>query len=199
MYLILAIALWIYIACVYVRDKSYHQMSQQAHSEWFNKAKKEHDSFRELYTVPDELLSQTQHLVYSNSNEALAMRNRIQSEAGITPTSDMTIRALLARDCKLLRTSAYSGFNAIPRGRVNAEIERKFLMWYDKELRIHGFPYKLLFLPWYNESKFPRDITGVVPVSECPEITSGKYFWAPNRAFLSSGDVLVTQENNRVR
>lgn len=80
------------------------------------------------------------------------------------------------------------------------KIERRFLTWYDKELRLHGFPYKLLFAPWHKKTEFRAgDITVAIPVSEHPEITSGVYFWEPIRAFASGGENIITQENNLVK
>lgn len=194
MYFLLAVALWGCIAYIFIRDKSRAKKSRRTQSERFDKANKEHDKFIELYTVSDEVLSQTQHLVYSNNKEACIMRNRIESEAGIKSTSDMTVRALLAQNCKMSRNSAYSGFSTSPYGRADMEIERKFLIWYDKELRLCGFPYKLLFVPWYKETDLKAgDITVAVPVSECSEITSGVYFWEPIRAFTLGGECVITQ------
>ena len=178
MYFLLAVALWVCIAYILKSGKLRHEKSQKAQREWFDKAREDHDRFIELYAASDELLSQTRHLVYSNDDEAQAMRYRIEREAGIKSTSDMTVRALLAQSCKM-----------------SVEIERSFLTWYDKELRLHGFPYKLLFTPWHKKTEFRAgDMTAAIPVSERPEITSGVYFWEPIRAFASCGENVITQK-----
>lgn len=198
MYFLLAVALWVCIAYILKSGKLRHEKSQKIQREWFDKAREDHDRFIELYAASDELLSQTQHLVYSNDDEAQAMRHRIESEAGIKPTSDMIIRALLAQSCKMSGATAYSGFRSSPCGKKEMEIERSFLTWYDKELRFHGFPYKLLFTPWHKKTEFRAgDMTASIPVSERPEITSGVYFWEPIRAFASCGENVITQENNQ--
>lgn len=197
MYFLLAVALWIYIAYILKSGKSRREKSQKERKEWFDKASEDHDKFVELYSASDELLSSVQHLTYSNEDEATEMRYRIESETGIKSTSDMAIRALLAQNCKIPRTTAYSGLRSSPYGEKDMETERRFLIWYDKELRLHGFPYKLLFAPWHKKTEFRAgDTTVAIPVSKCPEITSGVYFWEPIRAFASCGDSIITQENN---
>lgn len=199
MYFLLAVALWVCIAYILKSGKSSHEKSQRARQEWFDKAKADHDKFVEAYAAPDELLAQVQHAVYSNDDEAQAMRYRIESETGVKATSDMTVRALLAQNCKMSRNTAYSGFCSSPCGEKNMEIERRFLTWYDKELRLHGFQYKLLFAPWHKKTEFRAgDITVATPISERPEITSGVYFWEPIRAFASCGESVITQESNPV-
>lgn len=197
MYFLLAVALWICVAYILKSGKSQREKSQKAQSEWFDKAQKEHSRFMELYTASDELLSKTQHLVYSSNDEACIMCRRIECEAGVNPTSDMTVRALLAQNCKMPKASAYSGLRSSPCGQIDMEIERKFLIWYDKELRINGFPHKLLFTPWNKKTELRAgDISVAVPVSEHPEMTSGVYFWEPIRAFASGGENIITQESS---
>lgn len=197
MYFLLAVALWVCIAYILKSEKSRRNKSQRERREWFDKANNDHDRFVEVYSAPNELVSAAQHLVYSNDEEAMMMRYRIEIEAGIKSTADMTIRALLAQDCKMPITTAYSGFRSSPCGEKDMKIERKFLTWYDKELRLRGFPYKLLFAPWHKKTEFRAgDITVAIPVSERPEITSGVYFWEPIRAFASGGDNVITQESN---
>lgn len=157
----------------------------------------DHDKFVELYAASDELLNSVQCVVYSNNEEARDIRYRMESEAGIKSTSDMAIMALLAQNCKIMKNSAYSGFRSSPCGEKDMEIERRFLSWYDKELRLHGFQYKLLFAPWHKKTEFRAgDITVAIPVSERPEITNGTYFWEPIRAFASCGKSVVIQESN---
>lgn len=200
MYFLLAVALWVCIAYILKSGKSRREKSQKERREWFDKASKDHDSFVELYSASDELLSAARHSVYSNDEEAKTMRYRIESEAGIKSTADMAIRALLAQQCKMSRTTTYSGFRSSPCGEKDMEIERRFLTWYDKELRLHGFPYQLLFAPWHKKTEFRAgDITVAIPVSERPEITSGVYFWEPIRAFASGGENIVTQGSNQVK
>lgn len=199
MYFLLALALWGCIVYILKRDKFLREKSQNERKAWFEKANEDHDKFIELYSASKRRLSAVQHLVYSNAAVSMAMNYRIENEAGVKPTDDMAIRALLAQGCKMPNSTAYSGFRSSPCGKTDMEIERKFLMWYDKELRIHGFPYKLLFVPWHKKDKFKSgDITVAVPVTENPEITSGVYFWEPIRAFASGGDNIVTQENTLV-
>lgn len=198
MYFLLAVALWVCIAYILKNGKSRREKSQKERREWFDKASKDHDSFVELYSAPDEMLSAVQHSVYSNNEEAKMMRYRIEGEVGIKSTADMAILALLAKKCKIPRTTAYSGFRSSPCGEKDMEIERRFLSWYDKELLLHGFPYQLLFVPWHKKIEFRAgDITVAIPVSERPEIASGVYFWEPIRAFASGGENIVTQESNQ--
>lgn len=154
----------------------------------------------ELYAASDELLSQTQQLVYSDNSDVCAMRNRIGCEAGVNPTSDMIVRALLAQKCKMPKVSAYSGLRSSPCGQIDMELERRFLIWYDNELRLRGFPYELLFVTWDNKIKFRSGDTSVAtPVLEQPEVTSGIYFWEPIRAFASGGENIITQESSPAR
>lgn len=123
MYFLLAVALWVCIAYILKSGKYRRDKSQRERKEWFAKANNDHDRFVEVYSASDELLSAVEHLTYSNNEEAMAMRYRIESEAGIKSTADMTIRALLAQDCKVPRTTAYSGFRSSPCGE-NDSFER---------------------------------------------------------------------------
>lgn len=200
MYFLIAVALWICIACIFRHEKLQHKKSQKNKSEWFDKAQTEHNEFMELYAASDELLSQTQQLVYSDNSDVCAMRNRIGCEAGVNPTSDMIVRALLAQKCKMPKVSAYSGLRSSPCGQIDMELERRFLIWYDNELRLRGFPYELLFVTWDNKIKFRSGDTSVAtPVLEQPEVTSGIYFWEPIRAFASGGENIITQESSPAR
>lgn len=199
MYFLMAVALWICIVCIFKYDKSQHKKSQKAKSEWFDKAQIEHSKFMELYAASDELLSQTQQLVYLDNFEVSAMRDRIGYEAGVNTTSDMIVRALLAQNCKIPKASAYSGIRSSTCGQTDMELERKFLIWYDNELRLRGFPYELMFVARNDKIKFRAgDISVATPMSAQPEITSGIYFWEPIRAFASGGENIITQESSPV-
>lgn len=197
MYFLIAVALWICIACVYTHDKSRRKKSDKAFTEWSEQAKTDYHMFVELYAASDELLSQTESRVYSNKPEACAMRGRIKCEAGINPTSDMIVRALLAQSCKVPRKTADGGIRLLSGYQPGRESEKKFLIWYDNELRLHGFPYELLYVSWdkVNEFCHGRNMSVAIPISKHPQMTSGECIWQPVRLFTPT-DIVLTQQSS---
>lgn len=194
MVLLIAIALWIYIGYVFHRDRSRHEKMEREHKEWFAKAEADHKKFVEMYTASNELMVWAEHLACSNSAEAMVIRSRFRNEAGIEPSYDMIIRALLAQKCKMPGSTAWSGFRCLPGKDIEGRtLSIRFLKWYDKELRANGLPYKLLFLPWDKQVNCIEGIRNTKPIADCFSITSGECFWEPIRAFILAGDPVITK------
>lgn len=194
MYLLLALGLWIYVIARFRKEKVDRSKSSEEHTVRFAAEKNDHDMFLESYAAPDDMEEQARAKVYRNDQDAQFMRDMISSEAGIIPTADMLVRALLAQHGKISKKAAYSGFRTSPSGMKSMEEERKFLVWYDKELRAHGVGYKLLFTTWNDNTKLKAgDLSVAKWVAENNVVTSGVYFWEPIRGFVGAGDSVITQ------
>lgn len=190
----LALGLWIYVIAKFRKEKVDKNRSNEEHTVRFETSKHDHDIFLEAYAAPDNMEEQARAKVYRNDQDAKFMREMISSEANINPTDDMIIRALLAQHGKISKKAAYSGFRTSPFGAKSMEDERKFLVWYDKVLRSHGFPHRLLFTAWNDNTKLRAgDLSVAKWVAEYDTVTSGVYFWEPIRAFTIAGDSVITQ------
>ena len=193
MYFLLAIGIWVYIIIAINNDKRRHRKISEQTQKWFNDAKMDFDTFLRKYVADDSLVNFIEHEVYTDSDVAKNMKERIYKETSIKATDDMTIRALLAKDCKILRKTAYGGIRTNTNGKKEMERERRFIMWYDNELRSYGFPYPILFVPWNKKVNLKAGDDSVsLELIECTDVTSGVYFWSPIKAFATGLDSIVT-------
>lgn len=193
MYFLLAIGIWIYIITIINNDKRNHKKVSEQTQKWFDDAKLEFDTFLKKYVADDSLVDFIEHEVYTDSDVAKNMKERIYKETSIKATDDMTIRALLAKDCKVLRKTAYGGIRTNINGKKEMERERRFIVWYDNELRSCGFPYPILFVPWNQKVNLKSgDDSASLTLIECTDVTSGIYFWSPIKAFATGLDSIVT-------
>ena len=114
------------------------------------------------------------------------MRLRILSEANLVSISDdMVLMGLLAQKAKIPKSIAENGIRSCgvwdyAEQQRWAE-QRRFMIWYDKELRCNGLQDPLLFVDGINETKVRHNINVASPVSATSHVISGRYFWAPMR------------------
>ena len=195
MYLILALGLLIYIMAVRGNEKANKKINDKEFRERQDAKYHAHDMFLKTYAASEELAEQMHDKAYSDDDDVLLIRDRISSEANVYPTYDMIILALIAQYGKIPKTAAYFGFQTLPYGMRCLEEERRFLVWYDKELRSHGVDHKLLFAT--------RDchygLTEGEWVAECDTMATGVYFWEPIRVFAGSGDTIANQYHPALR
>lgn len=192
LYFLIAIGIWIYILYSIKKDKREHEKVSRNTQQWFDSSKENFDNFIERYIAPDSMIDYAEHAVYSDSEIAKNIKERIKTEIGLRATDDMAIRAILAQYGKIVKKTAYGGIRTSIYGRERMGFERKFMIWYDKELQAHGFDFPLLFVTWNNKLRLKSgDDTVAVPVNQCEEIVSGIYFWEPIKAFASGLDNVV--------
>lgn len=97
----------------------------------------------------------------------------------------MIIMGLLAQHGKIPKKIAERGIHS--RGiwdyteKLRWQEQRKFMLWYDQELRKHGIKEPLLFVDGINEHSARLNISVATPITETTKIIGGRYFWAPMR------------------
>lgn len=118
--------------------------------------------------------------------ETEKMRMRILNEAKVeTVTDDMVFMGLLAQKAKIPKSIAEVGIRS--RGvwdyaeQQRWAEQRRFMIWYDRELRRNGLQEPLLFVDGVNENKVRHNINLANPVTATSRVIGGRYFWAPMR------------------
>jgi len=122
--------------------------------------------------------------------DADEMYLKIEAECpGVPVSTDMVIMGLMAQRGKIPREIARRGIKA--RGLWNHEetlawhTQRKFLQWYDNELRKNGLQEKMLFVKGgENKEVYRRPELGI-PLQQCTSVIGGIYFWYPIRGEAS--------------
>ena len=121
-----------------------------------------------------------------DSDDANKMRERILNEASLISVSDdMVVMGLLAQKAKIPRRIAERGipsygiWDYAEQQRWNEQ--RRFMLWYDKELRRNGLEEPLLFVDGINENKVRHNINVASPVTSTSRMIGGRYFWASMR------------------
>ena len=124
------------------------------------------------------------------AEETEKMKARILYEAKVeTVTDDMVFMGLLAQKAKIPKSIAEEGIRS--RGiwdyaeQQRCNEQRRFMIWYDKELRRNGLEEPLLFVDGVNESKVRHNINVASPVTSTSRMIGGRYFWAPMRVNIS--------------
>lgn len=117
------------------------------------------------------------------------IQNRIKNEAKIDIVADDMVRlGILAQDGKIPKQEAMFGFRSFGlwdyEEKERWKIQRKFMVWYDKELGLNGIKEPLLFVSGVYESKVKLNMNLAVPVSVATEVVGGKYFWEPMRLYV---------------
>jgi len=122
----------------------------------------------------------------SSDSTITEIHNRILSEAKISSvTPDTLTMGLLAQHGKIPKSIADHGIHS--RGiwdyaeKLRWQEQRKFLLWYDKELRSHGIKEPLMFVDGINEHSVRSNISVATPISNGTEMVGGRYFWKPMR------------------
>lgn len=121
------------------------------------------------------------------SNEQFEkMRTRILNEAKVeTVTDNMVFMGLLAQKAKIPKSVAEEGIRS--RGvwdyaeQQKWAEQRRFILWYDKELRRNGLKEPMLFVDGVNSNKVFNNINVASPVTSTSKMIGGRYFWAPMR------------------
>lgn len=142
------------------------------------------DNAQWIRCVVDDRLEHT--LNELQTEDAERMRQRILDEAKLISVSDdMVLMGLLAQKAKIPRSIAENGIHS--RGvwdyaeQQSWTEQRRFMVWYDKELRRNGLQEPLLFVGGVNENKVRQNISLASPVTATSNMISGRYFWAPMR------------------
>ena len=207
MYLLLALGLLIYIMVVRGTEKSNKKTSDREFKERNESQQHDFDIFFKTYVAPDDMEEHIRNKVFSDDHDVQLMRDRILSEANVNATYDMLILALLAQECKISRRFIWGGFdttaksNSCENPKPYAEVERRFMIWYDKELRKHGMQEELLFVP---DSIDSRPHSGVFrfaagyhdiakPVVEAGDVVRGRYMWFSMRGKCLGGRIIDVQ------
>lgn len=122
----------------------------------------------------------------SADEEICNMQNRILNEARVSEvTSEMILMGLLAQKGKIPKNIADKGIRS--RGiwdypeQQKWQEQRKFMLWYDRELGKNGIKEPLLFVDGTNEHMVFQNIRLACPVTETTKMIGGRYFWEPMR------------------
>ena len=122
----------------------------------------------------------------ATDEEISNVNNRILTEAKIEEvTPQMILMGLLAQKGKIPKNVADSGIRS--RGvwdyaeQLQWKEQRKFLLWYDRELGKNGIQEPLLFVEGSNEHTVFQDIRVACPITETNKMIGGRYFWEPMR------------------
>ena len=114
------------------------------------------------------------------------MRMRILNESKVNNvTNDMIFAGLLAQKAKIPKKFVENGIFSFGIGNYTEQLrwaeQRRFMIWYDKELGRNGLQEPLLFVDGINLSKVRHNIRVAKPVTETSKVIGGIYFWAPMR------------------
>lgn len=117
------------------------------------------------------------------------MRKRIADETGISRVADdMVFLGLLAQNAKIPKDIASSGFCSYGvwdyEEQQKWNTQRRFMLWYDKELRSHGLQEPMLFVDGVNARNVRHNINLARPITSTNEVIGGRYFWAPMRRYI---------------
>lgn len=149
---------------------------------WIDEMKRDYDQW--INKVVDIKL---EYEMSRRDSEAVEkMELRIRNEANITQVYDyMILMGLLAQKGKIPREIADSGVRS--RGiwdyaeQQMWHEQRRFMIWYDNELRRNGLQEPLLFVDGCNENKVCHNMNLATPITNTSYMIGGRYFWAPMR------------------
>ena len=172
---------------IYYASKMCNEKSQSRKADIRNQAiigtlNKDLDSW--MRKVTNEKLEY--EIKFTSDSAINAIHDRIINEAKIESVSpDMIIMGLLAQHGKIPKEIAERGIHS--RGiwdyaeKLRWQEERKFMLWYDKELGKHGVKEPLLFVDGTSEHSVRLNISVAAPVAETTKMIGGRYFWKPMR------------------
>ncbi len=114
------------------------------------------------------------------------IKQRILNEANITSVSDdMIIMGLLAQKGKIPKRIAQNGIRSYGIWDYDEQqrwtVQRRFMIWYDKELRRNGLNEPMLFVDGVNEHMVHQNIGLANPITTTSRMVGGRYFWASMR------------------
>lgn len=142
-------------------DKRKKKAADREYEETYGKRRKIFYDFYRRFAAEEFQFQEAKNQIISSEPEAKEMRKRLAEEAGIDyPSDDMLLLALLAQLCKIpsarIHNGGFSRCSLATTHVTNAEyndLQWKFLLWYDRELQNHGFPYRLVVLFTTEELK----------------------------------------------
>lgn len=124
--------------------------------------------------------------IQSTDEIYLKMHDRIKNEAKIETVADDMVRlGILAQDGKIPQSIARNGIRSYGvwdyEEKLRWSAQRKFLVWYDRELGHNGIEEPILFVNGTDESKIRHNIGLARPISTGTQMIGGLYFWEPMR------------------
>lgn len=161
-----------------------HQLKKadERNKEIINTLNRDFESW--MHRVTNEKLEY--EIQFTSDSAITEIYNRIINETKISRvTPDMIIMGLLAQHGKIPKTIAERGIHS--RGvwdyaeKLRWQEQRKFMLWYDQELRTHGVKEPLLFVDGVNERSVRFNSSVASPISQGTKMIGGRYFWAPMR------------------
>ena len=178
-FVLLALA---YYGCRIVSEKQELKEADKRTQNFINELQS--DNERWIRTVVDSKLEYD--ISRLSDDEIERMKLRILNEAQLDSiTPEMIVMGLLAQKAKIPKEIAEQGVRS--RGvwdyaeQQRWAEQRRFMIWYDKELGRNGLQEPLLFVDGVNASKVRHNIRVAKPVTETSEVIGGRYFWAPMR------------------
>lgn len=112
-------------------------------------------------------------------DEVIDIRNSLQRALGddVDISRSMVVRGYLARSNVIVRYDAKNGFaTSVMESDRQMIAEREFFVWYDQELRSHGFEHYLMF----QSKEYP---SRPMRLTDSPPLGCGNYFWEPAMKF----------------
>ena len=171
----------------YAREKSKSKKAEQDTQQWIIAMQSDYDNW--IRKVVDEQLEYIVGQVHTDDERVVKARERIKKEAHISFVSEeMILMAMLAQRKKIPKNIAENGI--FSKGiwdyaeRQKWEEERKFLLWYDNELRKNGLLEPLLFVDGVNANKVRHNINVATPITNASQVIGGRYFWKPMRKHI---------------
>lgn len=166
-------------------EKSQSRKADARNQEIINTLKSDFDIW--MRKVTNEKLEY--EIQFTSDSTINAIHNRIVNEAKIEAvTPDMIIMGLLAQHGKIPKEIAERGIHSHGiwdyAEKLRWQEQRKFMLWYDHELRTHGLKEPLLFVDGVNQNSARFNISLATPISEGTIMIGGRYFWEPMRKNL---------------
>lgn len=172
----------LYYGAKICNEKSQIRKADARNQEIINTLNRDFDAW--IHRVTNEKFEY--EIQFTSDSAINAIHNRIINEAKIEAvTPDMIIMGLLAQHGKIPKKIADRGIHS--RGiwdyteKLRWQEQRKFMLWYDLELRKHGIKEPLLFVDGINEHSARFNISVAHPITENTKMIGGRYFWAPMR------------------
>ena len=175
----------LYYGTKMVNEKSQTRKADAQNQEVINALNRDFDTW--IRRVTNEKLEY--EIQFTSNSTINAIHDRIVTEAKIEAvTPDMIIMGLLAQHGKIPKRIAERGIHSHGiwdyAEKLRWQEQRKFMLWYDKELGAHGIEEPLLFVDGVNEHSARFNTSLATPISEGTKMIGGRYFWEPMRKNL---------------
>ncbi|MCD7757662.1 MAG: hypothetical protein LUH45_05765 [Clostridiales bacterium] len=153
--IIVVIIAIVVIAIIRNTEKSQDIVFEDATNKWAKDSAESWEKFTSNYVSPMKEKEYFQK--YFQTPEWDGTRERIYREAGVPYVSNpMVTLGIAAKEGKVpYEIGLHCGLNTSYLGnQSDLAIERKFMRWWDKELRMYGFPDKLIIVGGEDESAY---------------------------------------------